>query len=220
MQITHEQTHKLIQRKMDQALNSQESAALSMHLQHCDDCQQYANEIREVDRLLFPVLKKHWDRQPLPLSASTLMGTSQKTAMINLLTMRKMAVSLAALTLFFGVWQFVATGPSAFSQIPQMIPPVPTPSTISTNTPATLAQCEMALYIVQANDTISGISDRFAISVEEIMEMNQLRTEVIRPAMELIIPLCNFTPTGTVHPATFTTTYTPILQTIAFTPDG
>jgi len=220
MQITHEQAHILMQRKMDQALNSLDAESLSAHLQTCSDCQQYANEIKEVDRLLFPMLKKQWNRQPTPLLVAALLGTSQKTSTITLLTIRRLAVSFAALALFFSAWQFITAGPSAFSQLPQMIPPVPTPSTISTDTLVTLENCEMAVYTVQANDTLSGIADRFSVSAEEIMKLNQLRMEVVQPAMKLVIPLCNFTPTGTVHPATFTTTYTPVIQTITFTPDG
>ena len=220
MPITHEQAQLLIQRKMDQALRSLDAAALSEHLQNCRDCQRYTKEIIEVDRLLFPLLKKHWDRRPTPISVAALMGTNQKAGSINILAIRKIAISLAALALFFSVWQFVAAGPSAFSQVPQMFPPVPSPSTISTNTLVTFEHCEMALYSVQANDTLPGIADRFSISVEDIMKTNQLRTGVVQPAMKLVIPLCNFTPTGTVHPATFTTTYTPIIQAITFTPDG
>jgi LysM repeat protein len=150
---------------------------------------------------------------------ATLVRSNQKTGTISLLAIRRMAVSLAALALFFSIWQFVAAGPTAYNQIPQMIPPVPTPSSISTNTLVTFEHCEMALYIVQANDTLSGIADQFSVSVEEIMKTNQLQTEVVQPGTKLVIPLCNFTPTGTVRPATFTTTYTPIFQT-TFTPDG
>jgi hypothetical protein len=220
MQITHEQAQLLLQRKMDQGLGTLDAGALSAHLQNCRDCQGYANEIGEIDRLLIPLLKKHWNRQPAPTSISALIGMNKKTGIINLMTTRKLALSVAALALFFSVWQFVAAGPSPLNQMPQMSRPVPTPSTISTNTLATLEDCEMTLYNVQANDTLSGIADRFLVSVEEIMKINQLQTEVVQPTMKLIIPLCNFTPTGTVHPATFTTTYTPIFQPITFTPDG
>lgn len=220
MQITHEQAHTLIHRKLDQALGSLDTTALSEHLRTCNDCQQYANEIIEVDRLLVPMLKKHWHRQPIPLSVATLVETNRETGITNFLTIRKFTISIAALALFFSAWQFVVAGPSAFSQIPQMIPPVPTPSTISTSTLVTLEDCEVTLYVVKPNDTLAGIADRFSVSVEEIMKLNQLQTEVVQPAMKLAIPLCNFTPTGTVHPATFTTTYTPSLQTITFTPDG
>jgi hypothetical protein len=129
-------------------------------------------------------------------------------------------MGIVALALFFSVWQFFVSGPSVSGQIPLMAPPVPTPATISTNTLETREQCEMGLYVVQPNDTLSGIAEKFSVSVAEIMKLNQLRTGTVQPAMKLVIPLCNFTPTGTVHPATFTTTYTPIIYSTTSAPDG
>jgi LysM repeat protein len=75
----------------------------------------------------------------------------------------------------------------------------------------TLEGCEMALYIAQANDTLPGIADQFSVSIEEIMEINQLKTEILQPFMKLLIPVCSITPAGTAYPATFTTTYTPVI---------
>lgn len=220
MQITHEQAQLLIQRKLDQALNAQETTVLSDHLQGCVHCQTYASEMTEVDRLLFPMLKRQWNRQPVPLSMTALTVRNQKAGLSSLLAMRKAAIGMVALALFFSVWQFVISGSSLPGQMPLLAPPVPTPSTISTNTLATREKCEMGLYIVQTDDTLSEIAAQFSVSVAEIMELNLLRTETVQPAMRLVIPLCNFTPTGTVHPATFTTTYTPILYSTTSAPDG
>ena len=79
----------------------------------------------------------------------------------------------------------------------------------------------MALYIAQANDTLPGIAHRFSVPIEEIMEINQLKTEVLQPSMKLLIPMCRYTPARTAYPATFTTTYTPIIiKPTTSTPGG
>jgi LysM domain len=221
MQITHEQAHGLIQLNMDQVLSSQETAVLSAHLQVCTDCKTYANEIKEVEGLLFPVLKRQWNRQPVPLLITALTERNLKAQASTLLAMRTAAIGLVVVALFFSVWQFVLSSPSASGQMPLVVPPVPTPSvqtTRSTSTVITLENCETVLYIVQGDDTLAGIADQFSISEDEIIAINHLKTETINPSMELVIPVCNFTPTGTVHPATFTTTYTPIIKPGTSTP--
>jgi hypothetical protein len=100
---------------------------------------------------------------------------------------------------------------------------MPTPSVQTTQSTTALAafeNCELVLYPVQEDDTLARIADQFSVSEEEIMAINSLQTKAIDPSMELAIPVCNFTPTGTVHPATFTTTYTPDLGPSTSTPDG
>ena len=218
MQITHEQAQTLLQRRFDQALNVQETTVLSAHLQNCAACQRYANETKEVEHLLVPILKRQWNRQPIPLSIVALREKSLKSRISNILTMRKIAVGLVAIALFFSIWQFAISGPSVSGQVPLMAPPVPTPSTTSTNTVVALEQCEMASYIVQPNDTLAGIAEQFSVSTGKIMESNQLKTEAVQAAMKLVIPICKSTPTGTAHTATFTTTYIPIIRPTTSTP--
>jgi predicted anti-sigma-YlaC factor YlaD len=224
MQITHEQAQKLIQLHMDQALNSQESAVLSAHLRDCRDCQTYANEVSEVKRLLPSLLKKQWARTPAPLSIKALAEKKLKRqSSINLLTTRTAAIGFVVIALFFSVWQFASSGSAVSNPLPLMAPPVPTPLTqtaLSIDTTMTLENCKLVLYIVQGNDTLAGIADQFSVPEEEILAANSLEAKAVRPAMELVVPICNFTPTGTVHPATFTTTYTPIIQLNTSTPEG
>jgi LysM repeat protein len=222
MQIAHEQAHKLIQLNADKALSSEEIAVLSAHLRDCVDCQRYASEIKEVEQVLFPLLKRKLNRPLIPLSISALSKRKQ-SPVSNLLTTRSAAVMLVMMAVFFSVWQFVSSGPATSSQVPSIVPPVPTPfaqTTFSTSTLMTLETCESMLYVVRAGDTLARIADQFSVSAEEIMAINLLKTEAVSPSMELVIPICKFTPTGTVHPATFTTTYTPILSLTTSTPDG
>lgn len=221
MSITHEQAHRLIQSNMEHILDSQESARLSAHLRECSECDTYAREIKEVTNLLPTMMKKQWGAQPVPLSIAALVGRSQSIRAHTLLTMRMAALSLVFTALFFSTWQFVLSGPPASSQLPLQAPPVPTPSTQraqSTSTKITLQNCEMILYPVGELDSLASIAVQFSVSEDTIMGLNHLQSEVIRPSMELLIPICNFTPTGTLHAFTFTTTYTPLIIATTATP--
>ena len=218
MQLTHEQAHRLIQLNMDKVLNADQSAALSSHLRGCMDCQSYANEMNEVERLLTPAMKSHWNLRPVPLSIPTLIGKSISPGSSNFLTIRTAAISLVFVALFFSAWQFVTSGPSLSGQIPLSVAPVPTPSAGTAQTTSTTETCEMVLYTVQGSDTLASLAARFSVSEAEIRAVNGLKTDTIRAPMELVIPVCDFTPTGTVYPATFTTTYTPVLNLKTSTP--
>jgi LysM repeat protein len=138
--------------------------------------------------------------------------------------MRTAALTLAFLVMFFSTWQFVNSDTPISSPVPLSIPAVPTPSILtaqSTNTQLTLEGCTWVSYTVQENDTLSGIAEQFAISEESLVEANHLETPAIYPAMELVIPICDLTPTGTFHPATFTTTTdTPVLNHTPSIPGG
>jgi hypothetical protein len=220
MPLTHEQAHKLIQLKMDRMLSADELEALSSHVRGCRGCQNYANEVNEVEVLLRAVMKSQWNVRPIPFPIPALGGRSTKTHATPLLTIRKAALSLVFVALFFSAWQFVTSGPSVSSRMHLSVPPVPTPSAGTAELTGTTEICEMMLYTVQGSDTLAGIADQFSVSQEEIMALNQLKTDILSTPLQLAIPLCNFTPTGTVHPATFTTTYTPILAPRTSTPEG
>jgi LysM repeat protein len=132
-------------------------------------------------------------------------------------------ISLAFMALFFSAWQFVISGPVVSNPMPMSAPPVPTPlaqTAQSTSTEISLENCEMMVYAVQRQDTLAEIASRFSVPEDLILAANNLSTESIYAKRELVIPICNSTPTGTAHPATFTTTYTPILKLITATPDG
>jgi LysM repeat protein len=223
MSITHEEAHWLIQLNMENLLNSQESAALSAHLRDCSECEAYASEIKEVTTLLLPMMKRQWSAQPVPLSIASLTGRREKKRTSAFLTIRKAAMALIFVAFFFSAWQFVLSGPALSPQPALQVPPPPTPSrqsAQSTGTKVTLQSCEMIIYPVQKSDTLASLARQFSVSEDTIRELNHLPTNEVRPSMELVIPICNFTPTGTFHPATFTTTYTPLLNASTSTPGG
>jgi predicted anti-sigma-YlaC factor YlaD len=224
MSITHEQARKLIQSNMDRNLSVEESAKLSIHLYSCSACTAYASEIKAVAKILPGLMTQQWDAQPVPLSISTLLEKHEKRQVSTFLTMRKAAITFVVMALFFSAWQFVLSGPLPSSRLPSAIPPVPTPSspTMQTvSTQLTLEEgCAIMSYNVQTGDTLASIAEQFLTSEDMIMEFNHLEISMVSPAMELIIPVCNFTPTGTFHPATLTTTYTPRAKPTTSTPGG
>jgi hypothetical protein len=222
MSITHGEAQYLIQRNMEDLLDPQELATLTAHLHGCRECTMYASEIRAVTELLVPVMKRQWNFQPAPLSITALMGRRERINSRTLLTMRTAAIGLMFVAFFFSAWQFVVSGAPVASQIPMGIAPLPTPSLPNTQsaTETTSAMCEMLLYTVRRADTLASIAEQFSTSENEIVQLNGLKTEAVSPPMELMVPACHFTPTGTFYPVTFTTTYTPRLNVTTTTPDG
>lgn len=224
MQITHEKAHKLIQYNADAELNPQEKAILSAHLKDCVECQVYAKEIKEVESILIPAMKRQWNLHPIPLSAYAI--ASKRNSKIQasiLLATRTALIGFVFMAFVFSFWQFTLPSRPAFVQLPTNVLPVPTPSTQSTQSVSTsflFQSCEMIIYRVEENDTLESIADQFSITNEEIMAINHLKTETINNTMELMIPICDSTPTGTVNPATLTTTYTPSIRQITSTPGG
>jgi len=118
------------------------------------------------------------------------------------------------------IWQFTLSGQRTATPMPINVLPVPTPSTQSTSTTSMVHNCDQILYKVREGDTLQRIASEFSVSKDEIMTANNMETEAIRGTMELIIPLCNITPTVTQKTTTLTTTYTPVTIPLSSTPDG
>lgn len=209
MQITHKQAKRLVQLNLDRAADKSQRAALTAHLEGCGECRAYANEVKEVDTLLTPLLKRQWLLHPAPLSIPALIRRRRSFSRPGaILATRTAAVSLVVMALFFSVWQFVLSSPTEWRDGPLLALPVPTPSTSSTSTRTAFEGCEMAMYTVQPGDTLAGIAARFSVAEAVIEQANSLNADSLSAGLRLIIPICHFTPTRTVHPATFTTTHT------------
>jgi LysM repeat protein len=96
------------------------------------------------------------------------------------------------------------------------VPLIPTPLTQYPVTTTLQNDCTTVKYVVQSGDTLESIAQYFSIPMESILLANNLTSESITFSQELIIPLCELTPTSTTHPPTFT--ITPIFETITTTP--
>jgi LysM repeat protein len=193
-----------------------------MHLKDCVDCRDYAEEIKDVENILLPIMKRQWNLQPAPLSMVAI--RAQRNSKIQtsiILATRIAATGIVFLALVFSAWQFALSGgqtPTP-SQFIVAIPPVPTPSAQSTSTKIALQSCAGILYRVQEKDTLESIAHQFSVPKVEIMMINHT-TETVVPGTELMIPLCSFTPTSTMHPTFFSTKYTPSTHPTTSTPGG
>jgi hypothetical protein len=222
MQITHDQAHRLIQLNIDALLSWQDKSVLSAHLQDCAECQIYASEIKEVDSILLPLLKRQWSSAPIPLSLDGLPGVNNsKPGGRSFLTTRITALSVVVVALLFSVWQLMLSGAAAPGPVPISVPLIPTPSlpsVRSTSTTIDLKECQMLIYTVQQRDTLEEIANRFSVSKAKLRAANHLNAGTVTAGMELMIPICKSTPTGTFD--ALTTTFTPILNPTTSTPGG
>lgn len=219
MQITHQEARRLIQFHADNALNAKEKTVLFTHLNACLECRAYAAEIKELEDTLLPMLKRQWNRRPIPLSISDLeVKRKTQSSFNNILAIRKAIIAFVFVAFVLSAWKFTRPGQSLLGLPAVIVAPVSTPSLESTNTLVSSENCVRLLYTVQVNDTLSGIAAQFSISKAELIALNGLGTETLRMGMTLMIPVCKFTPTSTLSP-TATTTYTPVISS-ATEPDG
>jgi LysM repeat protein len=91
---------------------------------------------------------------------------------------------------------------------PILIPqptPTATPEATQTLSPAeaTDAACDKLNYTVQADDTLSSISENYNVSMQAIKEYNGMSSDTVYEGLTLIIPLCerlSYGPTATNTP--------------------
>lgn len=219
MQITHEEARRLIHFLVDGALKPQEKLVLSTHIEACFECRAYADEIKEVESILLPVMKSQWNLPPPPLSVSTLQAKKEtKIPATAILAIRTAALSLAFVAFVFAAWQFTSAGQQVPVPLTVGVPPLPTPLIQTTSTENRFENCKIMIYEVQENDSLTSIADRFFISTEEIMAINNMKAESTHTLMKLRIPICGLTPTVTVDPTSITTT-TPVFGLTTSPPD-
>lgn len=219
MQITHEEAHRLIQFDTDHSLQSHEKNDLVAHLEACEECKSYAESIKGIEFVLRPLFQRNWNRQPIPLSMATLTGKRNQSGTANpFLATRIAVIGIICISFVFSVWQFTVSTHSTPEVSPVTIPPMPTPSTRLVSMTSTSSNCVGRSYLVKENDTLESIAERFAVSKEDIRTVNGLPTEAVGTGMQIIIPACTSTPTGTVNAQT--TTYTPSSGPITSTPGG
>ena len=219
MQITHDEARRFIQFDMDHALKPHEKNALWLHLDACVECQIYAESIKRVDTALRPLLQRNWNKQPIPIAMSAITGKRNHFASEGAFLATRIAIiGVICMGFMFSVWQFTLSSQTTPDLTMVSAPPVPTPSTQSIHMTSTSDHCGGWIYIVKENDTVESIAQAASISSEHIMSANRLWTEQLQTGMQILIPACSSTPTGTVH--ALTTTYTPAIEPITSTPGG
>jgi len=221
MPITHEEARKLIQFGMDQVLKPQEKNKLQIHLEDCMECRTFSDDIKNVEMLLLPTMLRHWNLQPIPFSIEAISSKRKPQLQASIALATRTAIISIVFSIFvFSAWQFTQSGKPTSNQLPVGVLPVPTPSGQSTSTKISFQNCKEMSYQVQENDTLESIAAQFSVSKEKLMAINNLNTETLNPKLEILIPICNSTPTGTVRPSTLTTTFTPLIGPTTSTPGG
>jgi len=221
MQITHEEAHRLIQFSLDKVLKPQEKNILQAHLKDCLECRVFAEEIKKVESLLLPIMKRQWNLQPAPLSIISIVeNKNSKLQTRILLATRTAIIGIVFAAFVFSAWQFTRSDRQTSNPMPVSVLPIPTPAGQSTSTKISFPNCKEMVYQVQENDTLESIASQFSVSKDKIRSINNLNTESIQAKMELLIPICTSTPTGTLHPSTLTTTFTPLIGPTTSTPGG
>jgi FOG: LysM repeat len=223
MPITHAEAHNLIQYNLDKVLKPQEKHILQIHLNDCVECRAFAEEMKGLENLLLPVMSKHWAVQPIPLRMEIITHKSQRNLQLHtsmILATRTAIISIVFAAFVFSTWQFTHSGKQSTNPVPVSVLPIPTPSGQSTSTKISSQDCKETKYQVQENDTLDSIASQFSVAKNKIVAINDLSTESIHAKMELLIPICTSTPTGTLHPSTLTITFTPLIGPTTSTPGG
>lgn len=217
MQITHQEARRLIQFNADAALHENDKDLLAIHLESCQECRAYADDIQNLESILGPMLQNRWNQVPLPLSVNT-KGNSKLTKDIIMVT-RIVAMCVICVAFLFNIWQSTQSDGHRSNPTSISAPPVPTPSQQNISTETINQPCQEVAYTVQPDDTLAGIADQFSASQEAILSSNNLAQEALTAYMILRIPICgsNTTP-GT--PRTITTMFTPLIDTTPSTPSS
>ncbi len=216
MQITHEEARQLIQFNTDHALPSAKRDLLDSHLKHCSECTSYRQEIKAVGETLQVAMQKHWSAQPCPLDVQAIREKSKSIhSFSNIASMRSALVAMLVFLFVFASWQLVARNNKSAMLVTNLAP-IPTPSLLLTGTSSHLNNCQKSQYQVQRGDTLESLAQQFSVSSETLVQLNDLPSKNIRPGMKLVVLVCDPTPTRT--SSTPTSTTTPIMDPISYTP--
>jgi hypothetical protein len=219
MQITHNEARQLIQSKLDGGINSDNEEILGEHIKNCSECRDYFASAKETGTILQQTLRKQWSAKPPPLQMDPIFGglNSRRNMSIFLVT-RTALVSVALFVFAVITWHLMTNGSATLQQNPlnMAVPLIPTPGSQFTATNTLQIDCQDNEYNIQPGDTLAGIAEHFSVSKESILHANDLTNESLISIQKLAIPICESTPTQTIHPPTFT--ITPILDTASTTP--
>lgn len=222
-QITHEEARGLIQRKADKLLDAEKRESLNLHLNGCADCNAYAAEVNDLESALRRVMQNQWKSSPAPLDVHLIINRAQGKPTFgfkfNDTAVRTAASVIVFMIAIIGFWKISTTQPAITPGMSVSAMPIPTPSVFQTITHISSQGCHSVPYQVQPNDTLESIAGQFSVSKEDIMAFNNMQTDVIVTSMQIKIPLCNSTPTGTIRAPTTAITSTPQLETLTYTPD-
>lgn len=217
MSISHEEAQRLIQFKADDVLDLTNEAQLRAHLNGCEACRAYSNELKSTVAVLQKTMQKRWSTTTPPLQVDGLYGkVFFRMSLGGFLTTRMALAGIALLFFAFISWQSISSNYASRQYSPNMLPLIPTPSMNKTATTISMKNCQNIEYSVQEEDSLESIARRFSVSEESILIANNLTSPSLRLIQKLVIPICETTPTSTTNPPTFT--ITPIFEPVTTTP--
>ncbi len=218
-QTTHAQAQSYLQTAADRTLASEEKTALESHLENCAICRAYQNDLGKLETALERVTHARWDNVPIHLSTEKIAGRQNEPEifMLQRILLLACAPLLATIVILLAVgmirWKVLSGEATSLPSATLTARTTPTPSPQLTSTNASASDCAQMIYTVQVGDTLDSIARKFSISKEALMEANRLKTEQVNGSEQLVIQLCD--PTPSLRPTT-TLTYTvtpPILIT-------
>lgn len=217
MSISHEEAQRLIQFKADDVLDLTNETQLRAHLNGCEACRAYSNELKSTVAVLQKTMQKRWSTTTPPLQVDGLYGkVFFRMSLGGFLTTRTALAGIALLFFAFISWQSISSNHASRQYSPNMLPLIPTPSMNKTATTISMKYCQNIEYSVQEEDSLESIARRFSVSEESILIANNLTSPSLRLIQKLVIPICETTPTSTTNPPTFT--ITPIFEPVTTTP--
>lgn len=205
--------------RSDHGLNVTDQAQLRSHLLECKVCAAYANQLSEAEKSLRNVMKQKWNAHPLPHNKDIILSkvNSNKWYPSAFLSTRRALIGTTIVLFGLVLWQFGLTHGNQNSGVDLRSAVIPTPATaLIESTANSLNECATTSYVVEKNDDLESIANKFSVSKETIININNLKSKTPLPHSQLQIPDCTFTPTGTVFAPTIT--ITPVLQNTANTP--
>lgn len=229
VEITHREAKSLIQEAMDQFLETDDLSTLEAHLENCEECRSYANNLSDLESGLRRILHAQIDNQLPNLNLGDIIEPTMNPTWTSLFSptnvLGRATIGITLLLGYFIITNFFgAQFPIVVNWTPTIIP-TPYGSTLAINdspTPSippnlismTTQGCEIIVYVIQENDTLEKIARQFEVSKKLISTYNNLITGDLYTGGELSIPLCGQAPLQISHTPRNTTTITPLGKTV------
>lgn len=215
-EIPHQEVQKLLQSAAGQTLAPDDKSAIENHLSKCIECSVYAKNLTNLEVNVRRVLHTQWDSQQpdLDLRAITALASSKFSWSTIFNPAHALGKAIIITSLFLGYFiisnifgnqvstpenNLPTTVPTPFNAALELTNS-PTPSPSVTVTGRATQECEHLNYVTQAGDTLESIAAQFGVSEDVIAKRNNLKTYVVSPNMEILIPVCANIPSKTAIP--------------------